>query len=196
MITFIRGILAEKTPASAIVDVQGIGYEIHIPISSYERLPSPGEEVCLLTVHHVREDAEQLFGFATEEERHLFRVMLGITGIGPRLALGALSGLSVREITAAVAENDVKRLSSISGIGKKTAERMVIELRDKLDAGTLMEASAEPGSPDDQRIRDTILALVSLGYKQEDAAKMLRSITGTIRPEHTVEDLIRLALTR
>lgn len=196
MIAYVRGTLTEKTPALAVIEAGGVGYELHIPLSSYDRLPEPGQEVKLLTHHYVREDNQQLFGFATAEEKGLFERMLAVSGIGPRLALGALSGLSVREFKAAVVEGDVKRLSSISGIGKKTAERMVIELKDKISGGEALEALASgPGGAIDVRLRDTVLALVSLGYKQADAQKMLKGLVDTIRPDDTVEDLVRKALT-
>lgn len=195
MICYITGRLAEKTPARAVVEAGGIGYELHIPLSSYDRLPEPGQDVTLQTHHYVREDSHQLFGFSTPAEKDFFERMLSVSGIGPRLALSVLSGLSVREIKAAVVEHDVKRLSSISGIGKKTAERLIMELRDKLDQGEVLEVAAGGEGEPDARLRDTVLALISLGYKQGDAQKMVKDMIGSMVPDDTVEDLVRKALT-
>ena len=197
MITFLRGQLIEKQPTHAVLDVGGVGYEVVLPLSSFDRLPAPGETCRILTYDHVREDSHQLFGFMTAEERRMFVMLMTVSGIGPKIALCALSGLSVRELKAAIAESDVKRLSSISGIGKKLAERIVVELRDKLGKGESLEAvsGAEPASPADLKLRDGIMALISLGYKQADARKM---IEGAARGAETaglsVEDLVRKAL--
>jgi Holliday junction DNA helicase RuvA len=195
MITFLEGILVEKDPTRVVVNVQGVGYEVFIPLSSYDRLPAAGAALRILTYDHVREDTHALYGFMTEEERRLFLMLMGVSGIGPRLALTALSGLSVRDLKAAVAQGDIKRLSSISGIGKKTAERMVVELRDKLTAGEALEAvaGAAAGEPD-VRLRDAILALVSLGYKQVEAQKRIREVLRDVRPKTTVEEIVRKAL--
>ncbi|HRZ11306.1 MAG TPA: Holliday junction branch migration protein RuvA [Kiritimatiellia bacterium] len=195
MITFLEGRLVEKDPTRVVLNVQGVGYEVFIPLSSYDRLPAPGEPARLLTYDHVREDLHALYGFMTEDERRLFLLLMSVSGIGPRLALTALSGLSVRDLKAAVAQGDIKRLSSISGIGKKTAERMVVELRDKLTAGEALEAvaGAAAGEPD-ARLRDAILALVSLGYKQADAQKRVRDVLPGVGPKTTVEEIVRKAL--
>ncbi len=196
MIIFLEGLLSDKQPTRIELNVAGVGYEVLIPLSSYDRLPPPGEKVKILIHDHIREDQHLLFGFMTKAERRMFELLLGISGIGPKIALGALSGMSVRDLKLAVAEGDVKRISSISGIGKKTAERMVIELRDKLTEGEALEALAgDADHPADQRIRDAALALISLGYKQAEAQKMLQHIGSLLKPEHSVEDLVRLALT-
>jgi Holliday junction DNA helicase RuvA len=151
-----------------------VGYEVFIPLCTYDRLPPAGERCRVLTHDHVREDARQLFGFMTADERDTFRMLLGISGIGPKIALSALSGLSARELKAAVVEGDVKRLSSISGVGKRTAERMVVELRNRISPGEALEAVAggDAQSPDNIRLRDTVLALIALGYQQDAARKM------------------------
>jgi len=198
MITFIQGILIDKTPARAVINVGGIGYEVFIPLSSFDRLPPPDAEVKLLTYHHVREDAQTLFGFVSEAERVMFDRLLDVSGIGPKLALAVLSGLSVRDIKTAIVGGDSKRLSSISGIGKKTAERIVVELKDKISAGEALEAIAgeDESMPGDHRLRDTVLALISLGYKQIDALKMARTAAEHAGPDAGVEDLIRRALAR
>lgn len=197
MISHLEGTLVEKNPTRIVVDVGGVGYDVFIPLSSYDRLPEAGERCRILTHHHVREDAHTLFGFATEAERDLFRRLLDVSGIGPKTALCALSGLAVRDLKAAVVTGDVKRLSSISGIGKKTAERIIVELRDRIKPGEALEAvagAAEP-SPEDARLRDAILALVSLGYKQADALKRVQAAAAKLPAESTVEDLVRRALT-
>jgi len=197
MITFVEGILVEKAPARAVVNAGGIGYELFIPLSSYDRLPPPEAPVRILTYFHVREDAQLLFGFMTEDERVMFGRLLDISGIGPKLALSVLSGLSVREIKAAIVGGDCKRLSGISGIGKKTAERMVVELKDKISPGEALEATAGPEAVEaDVRLRDTVSALISLGYKQADAIKMTRAAADQLGPDAPVEELIKKSLSR
>ncbi len=196
MIAFIEGTLVEKSPTRIVVQAGGVGYELFIPLASFDRLPNPGETTRLLTVDYVREDARILYGFSTEKEKRIFEIMLGVSGIGPKLALGALSGLSSRELTQAVVEGDVKRLSSISGIGRKTAERLVVELRDKFsDAEALEAVSGDEEAASDPRSRDAVLALISLGYKQADARKMLRGVQSRVPAGASVEDIVRLALT-
>jgi holliday junction DNA helicase RuvA len=196
VITFLEGQLVEKDPTRVVVNVHGVGYEVFIPLSSYDRLPSPGQPCRILTHDHVREDIHALYGFLTEDERRMFLMLVGISGIGPKLAMTALSGLSVRDLKAAVVQADVKRLSSISGIGRKTAERIVVELKDKLGAGEALEAvaGALPDTPENARTRDAILALISLGYKQADAQKLVREAVGKLKPDATVEDVVRRAL--
>jgi len=199
MITYVKGILVEKQPTRVVVDVGGLGYEVLIPLSSYDRLPGTGAEACLLTVDHVREDAHILYGFVSEGERQLFGMLTAVSGIGPKLALSALSGMTVRELKAAVAEGNVKRISSVPGIGTKTAERIVVELRHKLSAGEVLEAvagSEDGGDPLNTGLRDALLALVALGYKQDDARKMVLAASKK-HPEITdVEKLIKIALSR
>ncbi len=196
MMSFVDGVLEEKQPTRVVVNVHGIGYEISIPLSSYDRLPAVGERVRVRTVLVVREDAHLLFGFMTEEERAAFRMLTDISGIGPKLGLAVLSGLPVRELKAAVAAGDVKRLSGITGVGKKTAERIVLEMRDKLGRGELIEAAtggAHPG-PVDSKLRDVLLALVSLGYKQVEAQRMVKDLAGDITPDEPLEDILRKVL--
>jgi Holliday junction DNA helicase RuvA len=199
LITFLQGVLVEKEPTRAVLDVGGVGYEVLIPLSTYDRLPSKGQPCRLLTHDHVREDAHVLFGFAADAERRMFELLMSVNGIGPKLALSALSGLSVRELKVAVAEGDVKRLTSISGVGKKTAERMVVELRHRISDAEALEALAggEARSPEDLRLRDAALALIALGYKQSEARQMIRDAVGDEPAAGlTVEDLIRKALAR
>jgi len=179
-----------------VLEVGGVGYEVMIPLSSFDRLPSTGDECLIHTIDHVREDAHLLFGFMTTDERELFTLLCGVSGIGPKLGLSALSGLSVREIKASVVEGDVKRLSSISGIGKKSAERIIVELRHKISAADALEAVAGADEAGGTHLRDAVLALVALGYKQEQARDMVAKVTKA-RPEvNDVEQLIRLALAK
>ena len=197
MLAFVEGEIVEKEPTHVIVQAGGLGYEVFIPLSSYDRLPAPGGRCRLLLHDHVREDAHLLFGFATEAERRLFRMLIEISGIGPRLALGALSGLTPREFTAAVAEGDVKRLSRIRGIGRRTAERIVVELRSRLSEAEALEAKAggEPLDDPGRRRRDTLLALIALGYARAEAQRMVQSLTAAQVAGESVEDLVRAALT-
>ncbi len=198
MITFLEGTLIEKQPGRAVLNVGGVGYEVLIPLSSFERLPPEGAACKVLTYHHVREDAQELFGFATEQERRLFLMLYSVNGVGPKTALGVLGGLSVREIKTSIAEGDVKRLSSVKGLGRKTAEKIIVELKDKLTDGEVLEAvaGAEASSPEEMRTRDAVLALISLGYKQADALKMIKDVLPKISAGVSVEDLVRRALAR
>ena len=195
MITFLEGLLVEKHPTRIVVNVHGVGYEVLIPLSSFDRLGAAGEHCLVYTHFHVREDAHTLFGFSSEDERSMFQLLLAITGIGPKLALSALSGMSVRELRIAITAGDSKRLSTISGVGRKMAERMVVELRDKVSKGEAMEAAAGDGaSGDDERTRDAVLALVSLGYKQELAQKMVSQALRQKGGADSVEDIVRKSL--
>ncbi len=197
MITFLRGTLVEKQPARAVIDVGGVGYDVLIPLSSYDRLPATGEAVRILTHDYVREDARLLYGFMSAAEREMFLLLIGTTGIGPKLALSALSGLTVRELKAAVVEGDVKRLSCISGVGKKMAERLVVELRHKISDAEALEAVA--GADDDTGnilLRDAMLALITLGYKQDEARKMVRRVAEQHPDSASVEDIVKRAVAR
>jgi len=197
MITFLEGKLATKQLARIEMDVGGVGYEVFIPLSSYDRLPLEGERCRILTYHHITDADQRLFGFCSDDERVMFMKLLTISGVGPKLAISALSGLPVRELKAALINGDVKRISSISGIGKKTAERIVVELRDKFDTGEQLEAFAPAeAASGDRRLRDAALALGALGHKPDDAAKMIKAVANKLTPEMTVEDLIRLTLTK
>ena len=193
MITFLDGKLEEKQPTRVVMNVGGVGYEVLVPLSSFDRLPPEGDPCRILIYHHITDVSQALFGFCTDEEREMFTMLLGVSGIGPKTAVSALSGLSVRELKVALVESDVKRISSISGIGKKTAERVIVELRDKFSSGeALAGADAAPG---DHRLRDAALALVSLGYKQADAQKMVKAYALKLEEGTTVEELVRMALT-
>ncbi len=196
MISFLEGFLVEKEPTRIVVGVGGVGYEVFISLSTFDRLPAVGETCRIFTHQHVREDLLALYGFATAEERKLFLLLMGVSGIGPKLALSALSGLSVREIIAAIVQSDIKRLSSISGIGKKTAERMIVELRDKISQSEALSAGAAARKPEDQKAHDAALALVSLGYKQTDAQHRVSAALAALPADVTVEELVRKALAR
>ena len=197
MITFVHGKLVEALPTQAVVQVNGMGYEILIPLSSFDKLPQPGNEVMLLTQLVVREDAHVLYGFATAAERDLFRMLINnVSGIGPKTALNILSGMNAVTFRGAVANGDVKSLSQISGVGKKTAERIVVELRDKIGAAGAWEASsaARSLSASDQKVNDAVLALMALGFKQIEAHDTVRGAQAVLGPQATVEELVRASL--
>lgn len=197
MIDYLHGKLVHALPTQVIVDVQGLGYEVLIPLSSYDKLPQLGQEFKLLTHLVVREDAHILYGFMTAPERELFRLLIStVSGIGPKIALNILSGISAAAFRGAVANGDVKVLSQISGVGKKTAERIVVELRDKIGtAGSWEAASAERGlSGADQRVNDAVLALMALGFKQVEAHDLVRGAQAMLGVQATVEDLVRACL--
>ena len=197
MITFLRGKLIEALPTQVTVDVNGVGYEVLIPLSSFDKLPQPGHDVKLLTQLIVREDAHTLYGFTSAAERELFRLLINnVSGIGPKTALNILSGMNAVTFRGAVANGDVKALSQISGVGKKTAERIVVELRDKIGAAGAWEASSAQRalSPADQKINDAVLALLALGFKQVDAHNTVRQAQSALGAQATVEDLVRTAL--
>ena len=196
MIAFLEGVLVEKAPARAVLNVGGVGYELTIPLSSYDRLPDENQSCRLLVCESIREDAHDLYGFVTAEERRMFQLLVGVSGIGPKTAVSALSGLPVRELKAAVVQGDVKRLSSISGIGKKTAERLVVELKDKIGAGEALEAVAGPAPVGDLRLRDTLTALIALGFKQAEAQILATDAAQRLGRDAGVEELVRDALAR
>jgi Holliday junction DNA helicase RuvA len=197
MISFLRGKLVEALPTQVIVEVHGVGYEALIPLSSFDKLPTPGAEVKLLTHLAVREDAHVLYGFMTAAEREMFRLLVNtVSGIGPKIALNVLSGMNVTALRGAVSNGDVKALSQISGVGRKTAERIVVELKDKIGAAGAWEAlSAQRGlSEEDQKLNDAVLALMALGFKQIEAHESARAAQSVLGPQATVEDLVRASL--
>jgi len=182
----LTGRLIEKRPPTVVLEVQGVGYEVDVPMSTFFQLPATGVAVTLFTHMVVREDAHLLFGFATDEERQVFRQLVRISGIGARTALAVLSGLSVSELFHAVSTQDGVRLTRIPGIGKKTAERLLLELRDKLAAG---KEAVVAGSAASVR-SDAVNALLALGYSEKEAVAAL----GKVAPEASVQDAIRQAL--
>jgi Holliday junction DNA helicase RuvA len=206
VIVSIQGTLAAATPVSAIVEAAGLGYEVHVPVTTAERLPGIGKPVKLHTVAVYREDSQTLFGFATPDERDFFRLLVDhVSGVGPKVALTIMSRLALPVLRAAIADGDVALLTKCHGIGRKTAERLVVELKDKLapsPAGAAeplsvalspAPAEAEPASPA-QRMRDAILALGALGYKLPDADKAVRRAAAAAGPEASTEDLIKRSL--
>ncbi|MBE0544158.1 MAG: Holliday junction branch migration protein RuvA [Verrucomicrobia bacterium] len=197
MITFLYGKLVEALPTQIIVDVNGVGYEALIPLSSFDKLPPPGSEVKLLTQLVIREDAHTLYGFMSAPERDLFRLLVNtVSGIGPKIALNILSGMNAVTFRGAVAGGDVKALSQISGVGRKTAERIIVELRDKIGAAGAWEAASAQRalSPADQKVNDAVLALMALGFKQVEAHETVRQAQAALGAQATVEALVRAAL--
>lgn len=192
MIGSISGILASKAPGEITIDVGGVGYQIFIPLSVFYRLPEPGEKVRLFIHTHLREDALQLFGFLEAEEKQVFLLLNSVAGIGPKLAVTILSGIPADDLAHALKEGDQARLQSIPGVGKKLAERMVVELRDKAVAMRPPEASAAANGSDVSR--DAVSALVNLGYRRPDAEKAVREIAQ--KHEGNLADVLKEALRR
>ena len=194
MIAFLRGRVLDKQPNRIIVDVQGVGYEVHVPLSTYYDIGDPGAEVAVRVYTHVREDALQLYGFLTDLERQLFERLIGISGIGPKLAVAVLSGVESRELVMAVQRGDVARLTSIPGVGKKTAERIVLELRDRLSQLVMAVAEAAPAAAAGDRLRgDLVSALQNLGYHRAQADKAVESTLSSM-PDATFEHALRQVL--
>jgi holliday junction DNA helicase RuvA len=199
VITFLRGRLTQALPTQATIEVNGVGYEVLIPLSSYDKLPVIGQSIEVLTHLHVREDAHTLYGFMTAPERDLFRLLVNhVSGIGPKLALAVLSGMSVNNFKSAVVNNDVAALSKISGLGKKTAERIVLELKDKVGVAAAWEAASaiHAPTPEQEQANEAVLALIALGYKQVDAHKAVRDLQEKGAAGKTAEELVKLALKR
>ena len=193
MIGFLRGKLVLKKPPSLVIDVQGVGYEVDAPMSTFYGLPEVGADVLLYTHLAIREDAHSLFGFISESERVLFRTLIKVNGVGAKLALGILSGLSAEEFHRAVEYQDTARLVRLPGVGKKTAERLIIELRDRLpELGSLtLEGARTLTTPEASPSEDAEAALIALGFRPQDAALMVRKVSSEGK---TSEDIIRLAL--
>ncbi|MDD4914875.1 MAG: Holliday junction branch migration protein RuvA [Methylococcales bacterium] len=194
MIGFLRGVLIHKAPPQLVLDVQGVGYEVEAPMTTFYDLPALGQEVRLYTHLIVREDAHILFGFASETERMLFRVLIRVNGVGPKLALTILSGQSVAEFYRSVNDNDVKSLVRLPGVGQKTAERLIIEMRGRLPAADQPVMASAPGSGGASLAsprQEAVTALCALGYKPQDAQRMVQAIA---TEDKSCEDIIRLAL--
>jgi Holliday junction DNA helicase RuvA len=200
MITRITGTLVSATPLHAIIETGGLAYEVNIPVTTAERLPAAGQQARLHTLVVYREDSQTMYGFSSEEERDFFRLLVEkVSGIGPKTALSVLSKLSLPVLHGAIAAGDVALLAKCPGIGKKTAERLVIELRDKI--GVAAPATVTPGaaapaaaSPAENKIRDAVLALVALGYKAAEADKSVRQALVALGPGASTEALIKKAL--
>jgi Holliday junction DNA helicase RuvA len=198
MITFLDGKLVSALPTQAVVDVRGVGYEVFIPLSSYDKLPAVGEPIRILTHLVVREDAHVLYGFMTAAERDLFRLLVNnVSGIGPKLALAVLSGMSVNNFKTAVVNSDFATIAKISGLGKKTAERIVLELKDKLGVAAAWEAASavHAPTPEQEQANEAVLALIALGYKQVEAHKAVREIQQKGEAK-SAEEVVKLVLKR
>jgi len=195
MIAFLNGTLVEKSPSVALLDVHGVGYEVFISLSTYDRLPATGSSCKLLTYHHIREDINIVFGFMQVEEKQMFERLINVNGIGPKIALSILSGLTITELVSAIAEGNITRISSIHGIGKKTAERLIVELRDKVNPlEALVASTAGGGDPKNAMLRDTILALTQLGFPQDSAHKMTQAAFAANPDIKDAETLLRKSL--
>lgn len=189
MIGRLHGLLVDKAPPLVLVDVQGVGYEVDVPMSTFYHLPHLGEAVTLLTHFVVREDAQQLFGFLTTAERTTFRQLIRITGVGPRMALAVLSGLSADELAQAVQAQDARRLVKVPGIGKKTAERLLLELKGKL--GNLNAPSAGQPVPANANSNDIVQALIALGYNEKDAEAALKLLPSDVGVSEGIKQALR-----
>lgn len=190
MIGRLDGTLLEKHPTGLLVDVRGIGYELEVPMSTFYNLPAPGETVVLLTQFVVREDAQSLYGFLSARERDVFRILIRIGGVGPKLALAVLSGLSVDELAHAVALQEVARLTRIPGVGKKTAERLLLELK-----GKLADALPGAGAATAGIAREALDALLALGYHEREATPALKALPAELSLEETIRQALK-ALSR
>lgn len=198
MISSLRGIIAEKSPAEVLIDVGGVGYAVLIPLSTFDHLGEVGSTVTLFTHHYVREDGEQLYGFISRAERDLFRVLLSVNGIGPKIALGILSRLGVEEIIASITSGDAGVLQRIPGIGKKIAERMIIELRDRIGRERIHDGAIQDVDSIRLQRAEALNALIALGMTRTQAENALRNAVKSL-PENTqpsVEVLVKTALKR
>ncbi len=193
MIGQLKGILSAKQPPHLLLDVNGVGYEVEAPMSTFYSLPQPGQAVQLLIHTHVREDALQLFGFATPAERELFRTLIKVSGVGAKLALTILSGIEVASFIQCIQSADSTALTRLPGVGKKTAERLIVEMKDRLGESSAIAGitigQAQPNNP----VEEAVTALIALGYKPAEASRMVRSVPEVDNADNT-EDIIRLAL--
>ncbi|MFO1436164.1 MAG: Holliday junction branch migration protein RuvA [Gammaproteobacteria bacterium] len=196
MIGRLRGMLLEKRPPTLLIDVQGVGYEVEAPMTTFYKLPDINHEVTLHTHFVVREDAQLLFGFATEGERRLFRDLLKVNGVGPKVALAILSGIEADQFAACVQEGDIARLTRLPGIGKKTAERLIVEMRDRLsewqnDASAGIKATGRIAASAADPVADAVSALIALGYKPNEASRYVHAVS---KDAMSSEEIIREAL--
>ncbi len=196
MIEYLKGILVKSAPDVAVVEVNGIGYRLLIPLSTYEKLPRPGEEVLVLIHLYVREDEMTLYGFAAEDERTLFLMLLGVSRIGPKVALGVLGGMAASSFKSAVVDGDVDLISTIHGIGRKTAERLILELKDKITLlPRIREEAGKSGLKQaEDKVADVMRALLSLGYRQGPAHKAMTRALSEAEPDWPVERLLKESL--
>lgn len=193
MIAYVEGVLTEKRPTSAIVDVNGVGYLVLIPVSTFQKLPERGDKVKLLTHTHVREDAFALYGFGTPEEKELFEILLGVNGIGPKSALGILSAVSTEDFYRCILNENLDRLTGISGIGKKTAQRLIVELREKLEKQEGVVKKSAVSGQSNEILEEALSALISLGYDKSEAREAVQK-AATGKKKLSAEELVKLAL--
>ena len=195
MIVYLNGVLAEKSPDNVVVECCGVGYEALIPLSTFDRLPATGENVKLFTYHAVREDEEILFGFFTRDERDMFVKVTAVSGVGPKTALAVLSGFTTGDLQLAIAQGDAKRIATVKGVGKKTAERIVVELKDKVNPIEAL-ANSSVASTGTQRavLRDAMLALTALGFSDDKARKMVSDVLEADPQIADTEAVIKKAL--
>lgn len=200
MIAFLRGILDEKQLTYIVLDVGGVGYEVMIPLSTYDTLPAVGSEYRCLIFEHIREDAHLLFGFYTEAEREFFKLLLCVSGVGPKIAIGALGGMTISELRSAIVAKDSKRISKLPGIGKKMAERIVVELADKINPLEVFATEPEKlgggATAMTQACHDAVLGLVQLGFAQDVAAKTVRDIFESSNADLSTGEIITKALSQ
>ena len=192
MIDYIRGTLVAKEPTRAVIEAGGVGYELLIPLSTYEKLPRTGSEAKLLAYHCVREDDEILFGFWTDNEKAMFARLTSVSGVGPKIALAILSGSSIAELAMSITGGDAKRISAIKGVGKKTAEKICVELKDKVGEFAFSgRAGADAPAP---IAKDAVAALRALGFNEETSSKMVAEVLARDSGIDSVEKIIKLAL--
>lgn len=199
MIGRLRGVLVEKQPPHLLIDVAGVGYEVEAPMSTFYQLPETGQELTLLTHMVVREDAQLLFGFASESERQLFRTVIKVNGVGAKLALTILSGIAADEFARAVQDNDTAALVRLPGIGKKTAERLIIEMRDRLDdwqPEATLKPGAEPVVARSNTVQDAVSALIALGYKPPEASRLVGKVDSDgLESEMIIKAALKISVT-
>lgn len=195
MITYLHGSLAKKTPTEIIVDVGGIGYSVHVSLSTYEQLPEVNSEIHILTYYHVREDAQLLYGFISETEREMFKLLVSVSGIGPRMAQTILSGIRPDELVKTISVGAISTLTAIPGVGKKTAERLVVELKDKVSKLEGTEKIFDLPTSSSSIRNEALTALISLGFAREKAEHALRYALNELNGKAiSVEELIKKAL--
>ncbi len=193
MIAWLKGELLEKRPPVLLVNVNGVGYELEVPVSTLADLPELGEIASLFVHMVVREDAQLLFGFSTKEQRDLFRSLIKVNGVGPKVALAVLSTLSASELVAAMANDDITQLCKVPGIGKKTAQRLVVEMKDRLEKefGDIANQDSVSGTPVQNDSQDAIAALIALGYKPSEATQVVKSLPADLSGEEMIRQALR-----
>ena len=192
MIAYVRGTLVEKEPTRAVIEAGGVGYELLVPLSTYEKLPRTGSEAKLLAYHCVREDDEILFGFWADDEKAMFARLTSVSGVGPKIALAILSGSSISELAMSIAGGDAKRLAAIKGVGKKTAEKICVELRDKV--GEFAFSGSGDRNVAAPLAKDAVAALRALGFNEETSSKMVADVLAKNPGVDSVEAIIKLSL--